>query len=91
MMTSETPSARKEREHRLLCALQTAVSAKQDLWDALFELAEIGLQDEAPGLEHFDYCVMHLAVCDDPDDLKNEDVRMLLSDVKRLAEEASNR
>ncbi len=91
MMTPETPSARQERDQSLLCALQTAVRAKQDHWDALFALVNLGYPgEEPPEQEHLDYCVMELAICAEPDDFRIEDVRQLLSDAKRRSEEPPN-
>ena len=91
MMTPETPSARQERDQSLLCALQTAVRATQEHWDAVLELADLGYaNDMAPSYEHLDFQVTQLAVCSEPEDFTIEDVRQLLSDAKCRSEEPPN-
>ena len=92
MMSTETLSARQERDNQsLLYALETAVRAKHALWDALLQLAEIGYPgEEPPDQEYLDYCVMERAVCSEPNDFKIEDVRQLLSAAKLRSEEPPN-
>ena len=91
-MSTETLSARQERDNQsLLYALETAVRAKHALWDALLQLAEIGYPgEEPPEQENLDWCVMHLAICSEPNDFRIEDVRQLLSDAKRRSKERPN-
>ncbi len=84
MMSTETLSARQERDNQsLLYALETAVRAKHALWDALLQLAEIGYPgEEPPEQENLDWCVMHLAICSEPNDFSVEDARTLLNDAR---------
>ena len=91
-MSTETPSARQERENQsLLYAMETAVRAKHALWDALLQLAEIGYPgEEPPEQQDLDWSLNQVASCSEPNDFKIEDVRQLLSAAKSRSEEPSN-
>ena len=85
MISTEMSSAGQQHDDRnLVYALETAVRAKQALWDALQQLAELGYPgEEPPDLVCLDRCVMELAICSEPNDMSVEDAKQLLNDARR--------